>query len=126
MSTRPRKGVWMVKTRLTERQREILGFIRDRVTARGTAPTIREIGKKFAISSTNGVRAHLKALIRKGYLKKREFVSRGLELAQQVSLDIGRVPVVGSVPAGMPIDAVENREGAAIPWFRPEFTVATQ
>ena len=78
---------------------------------RGHSPTIREIGEKFGIQSTNGVRTHLNALIKKGYLKKEKFISRGLELTQSLTEGVGRIPLVGSVPAGLPIDAIENIEG---------------
>jgi SOS-response transcriptional repressor LexA len=52
--------------RLTERQAEILVYIK--ANTRTTAPTLREIGKRFGISSTNGVADHLRALVRKGYI----------------------------------------------------------
>lgn len=101
----------MTKPGLTERQREILGYIEGEIVDRGHSPTIREIGRKFGISSTNGVRAHLAALVKKGYLKKQDYISRGLELTRTMASRIGRVPLVGSVPAGKPIDAEENVEG---------------
>ena len=104
----------MVKPTLTERQRQILRFIEDLITRRGHSPTIREIGEKFGISSTNGVRTHLSALIRKGYLRNSDYISRGLELTRHLAAGTGRVPLVGSVPAGRPIDAIENVEGEII------------
>lgn len=100
-----------MKEPLTERQRRVLAFIESQITERGHCPTIREIGSFFGISSTNGVRTHLAALIKKGYLKKEEFISRGLELARPLAGPVGRVPLVGSVPAGKPIDAIENIDG---------------
>ncbi len=100
----------MVKTALTRKQRLVLEFVRQQITSRGHPPTVREIGRQFGIKSTNGVRSHLTALIRKGYLKKERFISRGLELTYNTA-GIGRVPLVGAVPAGVPIDAVENIEG---------------
>jgi repressor LexA len=57
------------------------------------------------------VRLHINALIKKGYLKKNEYLARGLELVRPLTRGVGRVPLVGAVPAGMPIDAVENIEG---------------
>ncbi|MEA1981140.1 MAG: transcriptional repressor LexA [candidate division Zixibacteria bacterium] len=101
----------MIKEKLTDRQKAIFEYIRDKIINHGTSPTIREIGEKFNISSTNGVRQHLNAIIRKGYLKKHEFISRGLELTQRLAADVGLVKLVGSVPAGSPIDAIENIEG---------------
>jgi len=101
----------VAKPKLTDRQRKILEYIESLIMERGHSPTIREIGERFGISSTNGVRTHLTALIKKGYLKKADHISRGLELTRQLLSNISRVPLVGSVPAGQPIDAIENVEG---------------
>jgi repressor LexA len=96
---------------LTDRQRKILDYVDERISAHGQPPTLREIGARFGISSTNGVRTHLEALVKKGYLKKHGAFHRGLELARQLAGPVGRVPLVGLVPAGNPIDAAENVEG---------------
>ncbi len=101
----------MVGEALTRRQREILEFIEEMITRFGKSPTIREIGERFGISSTNGVRSHLEALMKKGYIKKQKLISRGLELARDLAGPVRRVPVVGSVPAGNPLTAIENIEG---------------
>ncbi len=101
----------MVKDALTKRQKEILEYIEEMITRFGKSPTIREIGEKFGISSTNGVRSHLEALMRKGYVRKQKLISRGLELVRQLAGPVRNVPVVGSVPAGNPITAIENIEG---------------
>ncbi len=98
-------------SKLTDRQRAVLEFIETRISERGQPPTIREIGTQFGISSTNGVRTHLTALIKKGFLKKQRLVSRGLELTRSLTAGAGTIPLVGSVPAGVPIDAIENIEG---------------
>ncbi len=100
-----------MKPELTKKQRSILEYIEKQIVGRSQPPTIREIGAFFGITSTNGVRTHIDALIRKGYLKKAEFISRGLELTRSLSEGIKRVPLVGSVPAGTPIDSPENIEG---------------
>ena len=100
-----------MKKKLTEKQRQILEYIEQQILQKGHSPTFREIGKRFGITSTNGVRTHLTALIKKGYIKKENYISRGLELVKSVAANIGRVPLVGSVPAGQPIDAIENVEG---------------
>ncbi|UCD63670.1 MAG: transcriptional repressor LexA [Candidatus Zixiibacteriota bacterium] len=100
-----------MRKKLTEKQRQVLEFIRRHVSTRGSSPTIREIGKHMGITSTNGVRLHLTALIKKGYLKKQQYIARGLELASPAVTAIKEMPLVGSVPAGVPIDAIENIEG---------------
>ncbi len=101
----------MVKERLTGRQREIFEYIEGMITEHGKSPTIREIGEKFDISSTNGVRAHLEVLMRKGYIRRQKLISRGIELARSLVGPVKKVPLVGDVPAGNPITAVENVEG---------------
>lgn len=101
----------MVRPTLTKRQSQILEYIEGLIVEKGHPPTIREIGERFGISSTNGVRTHLIALVKKGYLKKIDHISRGLELTRKLVSGVRRVPLVGLVPAGRPIDAVENVEG---------------
>ena len=55
---------------LTTRQREVFDFIKEKIRGRGYGPTVREIGEYFEISSPNGVMCHLKALEKKGYLRR--------------------------------------------------------
>lgn len=98
---------------LTERQYQILEFIVEMVEGQGFPPTIREIGTRFSISSTAGVRRHLAALERKGYLRKREARARGLVLAKERVAQLFQsreMLVVGRVAAGRPILATENPE----------------
>ncbi|MDP3025670.1 MAG: transcriptional repressor LexA [candidate division Zixibacteria bacterium] len=104
---------------LTKRQKEILDFISEMTEKNGFPPTIREIGKKFKIASTNGVRAILSALSVKGYIRRKPLLSRGIEVLRSVSSSIGRVkpalvsvPLLGRISAGLPVLAVENVEGS--------------
>jgi repressor LexA len=114
---------------LTDRQREILYFISSSITERGYPPTLREIGEHFGIKSTNGVNDHLKALEKKGHLRREDLKSRamrpvidGAELVPLRNAPAGTgevaafpsddemcdVPIIGRVAAGQPILAVEN------------------
>jgi len=63
---------------LTQRQQMVLDFIRSSITERGYPPTLREIGARMGIRSTNGVNDHLRALERKGYLTREDMKSRAL------------------------------------------------
>jgi repressor LexA len=63
---------------LTPRQREVLDFIRDRTKSYG--PTIREIMAEFGFTSPNGVVCHLRALERKGRIRRTPGISRGIEV----------------------------------------------
>ena len=62
----------------TARQRAILEWIHSYVQREGSPPTLREIGKAFGIRSTNGVNDHLRALERKGYIRRRDMLSRSI------------------------------------------------
>src|SRR4029078_11922494 len=63
---------------LTQRQQMVLDFIRQSISDRGYPPTLREIGARMGIRSTNGVNDHLRALERKGYLKREGMGARAL------------------------------------------------
>jgi len=67
---------------LTDRQQMVLDFIKESITSRGYPPTLREIGAKMGIKSTNGVNDHLRALERKGYLTREDMKSRALKPTQ--------------------------------------------
>ena len=100
---------------LSRRQRDVLDYITAAIQQRGIPPTYREIGDALGISSTNGVADHVKALVRKGYLRKAGGgAARGIQLttrAQPVERgDTVSVPVIGTVAAGSPILAEENYE----------------
>ena len=95
---------------LTDRQKDILEFIRLTVAARGIPPSMREIGLKFGIRSTNGVEGHLTALEKGGYLIRERGKSRGI-LLRSGDRSVASIPVLGRVAAGAPVLSPENREG---------------
>ena len=94
---------------LTPRQSEIYEFLRERIINRGYGPTVREIGQQFGIKSPNGVMCHLKALEKKGLITREEKMSRAIELADKPVAKTS-LPLVGSVAAGAPVLAQEDRE----------------
>jgi len=102
---------------LTERQQQMLDFIEHVVTTTGFPPSIRQIGEALHISSTNGVRTHLKALEKKGYIHRSLRTSRGIAMLDRVknaaseAIATVAVPILGRVTAGTPILAVENYDG---------------
>ena len=100
----------MVLGQLTKRQKHVYEFIHDLITNRGYGPTVREIGEQFNISSPNGVMCHLKALEKKGLIRRSPNKSRAIELVHD---DRGRqpgMPLVGVVAAGMTSLAFEQDE----------------
>jgi repressor LexA len=96
-------------SQLTERQREIYEFIRDKIETRGYGPTVREIGLGFDIKSPNGVMCHLKALEKKGLIKREGFSARAIQITDQSFRSVG-LPLLGQVAAGAPTEAVEQEE----------------
>jgi len=102
---------------LTARQEQTLDFIRQSIQERGYPPTLREIGEYMGIRSTNGVNDHLRALERKGYLRREDMKSRALKLVSGMESsapvkvaddDLVEVRVLGRVAAGLPLLAEEN------------------
>ena len=81
--------------RLTERQKEILGFIEEYVREYGVAPSIRDIAARFGIQ-VRAVADHLKALERKGYIERLPGRSRGIILKKSPN----SIPLLGFIPAG--------------------------
>ncbi len=116
-----------MKKQLTDRQESILTFIRQFRNENGYPPTLREIGKKFGISSTFGVKRHLEALVKKGYLHIESNASRGISFQQHDEIlpvessvllekndEFNKIPIIGRVAAGTPVLAIENIEGSVV------------
>ncbi|MCA9207507.1 MAG: transcriptional repressor LexA, partial [Planctomycetales bacterium] len=91
----------MLKLPLTERQKEVLDMIYEKMTKRGYGPTVREIGEEFGITSPNGVMCHLRALERKGFIRRSPNKSRAIELTDKARRSEKGLPLVGSVAAGL-------------------------
>jgi len=94
---------------LTARQQEILDFIRTTIREEGVPPTVREIARHFGIRSPRAVSDHLRALERKGKLKRGRGKAR--QLYPVGPSRSGGIPVLGRVAAGSPILAEENVDG---------------
>ena len=120
--------------RLTERQRQVLAIIIESIRDQGYPPTLREIGERLGIRSTNGVSDHIKALTRKGYLQERKGKSfrtllpsaKAIEALSPtpsgaaalpaepelptgaVELDLVEIPIIGRVAAGQPLLAEQR------------------
>ena len=96
----------------TERQQEILDFIREQQDLRGMTPTTAEIMERFGFASPNAVTSHLQALERKGALLREPNKARGLVLADSYR---GRamieIPIYGTIPAGLPADERQEPDG---------------
>ncbi len=65
---------------VTQRQREVLAFIRSFIDERGFSPTLREIAAALSMTSTNAVNCHLNALRRKGLIERDPFLARSIRV----------------------------------------------
>ncbi len=116
----------MDRPKLTDRQQEILDFIVADIQTKGYPPTLREVANRFDIVSTQGVRRHIDALEKKGYIN-RESGARSLTVSSDIlDLSLGKdvvsVPLLGEVAAGQPIFAdnhVEDRITVSTDWLGP-------
>ena len=96
----------MEKEGLTDKQKKVLEFIRERVRE-NLPPTVREIGEHMGFSSTGTVRDYLNALEKKGYLRRRNNLSRSIELLKEAF----KIPIIATIPAGNPDLAYEDTQG---------------
>lgn len=105
----------MTAKRLTERQREVLGFIRDFISEQGYAPSLREVASHLGIRGAKNAGKHLAALEKKGFIRRSPGLSRAIELsgtaAGGAGTEVSRtvsIPIAGRVRAGEPNLAVED------------------
>jgi len=94
---------------LTGRQPEVYRFIREKIRGRGYGPTVREIAARFNIQSPNGVVCHLKALEKKGLIRREPNRSRAIELTAE-PIHARGMPLAGVIAAGVLHEAIEQTE----------------
>jgi len=99
---------------LTDRQQQILDYIKEQIRQKGYPPSVREIGESVGLSSSSTVHGHLARLEEKGFIRRDPTKPRAIEIMEgDFYLTKHRsvnVPLVGRVTAGAPILAVENLE----------------
>src|SRR5215475_10767508 len=101
----------MSTTALTARQTRLLQLIEDSLSKRGYVPTLQEMAHAMGIASLHGVKRHLTALERKGYIRRFPGRRRAIKITQRIMPLEGSVPILGRVAAGRPLLAIENQEG---------------
>lgn len=103
----------------TPRQKAILDYIREFQRDNGFPPSRREIAKGLGLSSVATVQEHVEALEKKGLLKLRSEMNRGIEASPDPERDgeARLLPLVGQVAAGIPIEAIHAQESVDVPNF---------
>ena len=102
--------------KISSRQERILEFIQKFLDEHGLPPTIRDIQKACAISSTSVVDYNLRILQREGYITRRPDIARGIELSNDKADTtlISRIPLTGYISAGAPLPAMTSES-----WSNP-------
>jgi len=104
----------MSKGKITDKQREILEYIKDTILSKGYPPAVREICEAVHLKSTSSVHSHLETLEKNGYIRRDPTKPRTIEILDDdfalTRREMVQVPVIGTVAAGMPILAEENIE----------------
>ncbi len=95
--------------KITDRQKQVLEYICDFIDEHAYAPSIRDIQKHFELKSTKGVKDHIDRLVEKGFLIRTEGTARALKVVRENDTS-RKIPLVGTVAAGLPLLAEENIE----------------
>lgn len=102
---------------LSDRQRQVLDYIKEMVAQRGYPPSVREIGEAIGLSSPSTVHSHLSTLVKAGYLRRDPTKPRAIEVLDAAAparsserSKTREVPLVGRIAAGSPILATEDIE----------------
>lgn len=99
-------------TELTKRQEDVLKYIKKYIAKHGFPPATREIGEALGLTSPATVHTHIKKLVQKGYLRTTKSKFRTIEVVgnneYNMPDNLVRVPMLGKVTAGSPIEAIEK------------------
>ncbi len=100
--------------KISDKQREILEFMKQEILNKGYPPTVRDICEAVKLKSTSSVHSHLETLEKNGYIRRDPTKPRAIEIVDDnfnlTRREVVNVPLVGRVTAGEPILAVENIE----------------
>ena len=100
--------------KITQKQSDILEFIKSELLSKGYPPTVRDICNAVNLKSTSSVHAHLETLEKNGYIRRDPTKPRAIEIIDEnfslTGREIVNVPIVGRVAAGEPLLATQNIE----------------
>jgi len=105
---------------LTKRQKQFLDFITKFSQKHGFAPSFAEMKKKFKLRSLSTIHQHISALEQKGYINREKGRARSVVASR--SEKMVQVPLLGRIAAGVPIEAIENKETIAVPQSKLPFS----
>ena len=95
---------------LTKRQKQIFEYLKKYIKKKDYAPSFEDIRKHFRLASRSTVHHHIKALEEKGYLNKLGSRARAIEIIKKKGSSVlVNVPLLGTIAAGQPIEALENK-----------------
>lgn len=101
--------------KITQKQSEILEYMKNEILNRGFPPSVREIGEAVHLKSTSSVHSHLETLEKNGYIRRDPTKPRAIEIVDDnfnlVRRETVNVPIIGKVSAGQPLLAMENIDG---------------
>lgn len=101
---------------LTKRKKQILDYITKCIKENDYSPSLEEIKKHFRLSSVSTIHEHIETLREKGYLKKTENQPRSIEINnKKEKSDLVEIPLLGTIAAGSPIEAIEFPETITLP-----------
>ncbi len=104
----------MSQGRITEKQKEILEYIKETILKKGYPPAVREICEAVHLKSTSSVHSHLESLEKNGYIRRDPTKPRTIEILDDefalTRREMVQIPLIGTVAAGTPILAQENIE----------------
>lgn len=103
-----------MEKKLTDKQEQILEYLKECILKKGYPPAVREICDAVNLKSTSSVHSHLETLEKKGYIRRDPTKPRAIEICddsfQMVRTEMVSIPVLGNVAAGSPIFAEQNIE----------------
>ena len=101
---------------ITKKQRQILNYIEKFIEGKYYSPSLEDIRRHFRLSSRSTVHYYIEVLREKGYLNKLDHQARAIELSKEKkSIDLVKIPLLGIIAAGEPIEAIENPETIEVP-----------
>lgn len=95
--------------KLNDKQKEIFEYIKEIISQRGIAPSVREIGSAVGLSSTSSVQYNLNALEEAGYITRESNLKRTIRICGSAAT-VNHIPLLGTVTAGVPILATQQIE----------------